>query len=155
MRGVVRTLIHRLKYGAERSVVDALVLLLMQVWQEGDPVVVTWMPGSSSRSRMRGVDHARALAEAFGEAANLRTIQMLERTVDLGPQTGLHRQDRKRNLVGSLRCRIPSADRVVVIDDVFTTGASAAEAARALRAAGASEVLALSVARTPEPGRHS
>jgi len=109
--------------------------------------------------------HARRLRErGFNPAAVLARVVARELSVPLDPtalvrvrdtrsQTGLGRAARRRNLRGAFRARthLLAPPRVWIVDDVVTTGSTVAEAARALRRAGAKEVTAVCAARTPEP----
>ena len=74
---------------------------------------------------------------------------LLVRLRDTPSQTGLDAAARRRNVLGAMRARHSAPERVWLVDDVITTGATLREAARALRAAGARRVVALAAARTP------
>ncbi len=143
--GVVRRAIHRFKY----STITELVLPLAELnapLVTGEPVI-TWIPASPSRLKDRGMDHARLLAEKVAQNKGLEVLPLLERTRDTRSQMQLDPALRKSNMRGAMVCHLDCPAEVAVIDDVFTTGATASEAARALKAAGAKHVQAVAVAR--------
>ncbi|MDH3293248.1 MAG: hypothetical protein OER95_02880 [Acidimicrobiia bacterium] len=110
-----------------------------------DPeAMVTWVPASRAGRRRRGYDQGRLLARAVGRHGRRPVLPLLSRAGSSG-QAGLGRSQR---LVGpDLSCRVSSVPaRLIVIDDVITTGASLAAAAAALRQAGALGVIGLCVA---------
>jgi ComF family protein len=157
--GVARAAIHRLKYRAERCLVPSLVALLAEVLREmvaaSPGAVLTWPPPSPARRRARGFDHGEALARAAAASLDVPAVALLERVREVPPQVGLDPAIRRRNLRGAFHSVIPPPRLVIVVDDVYTTGATASEAARALKRAGANRVLVAAVARTlpPGPGR--
>jgi competence protein ComFC len=142
-----RLAILRLKYRGQLGLAEVLALPMADMASVLQPQVVTWVPTSNRRVRERGFDHAQLLAEAVARQLDVFCSGMIERVRETPPQVGLDPAIRRTNLVGAFACRLPAPDRVLVIDDVFTTGASASEAARALKAAGAREVDSLAFAR--------
>ena len=114
------------------------------------PDLVVPVPLHPRRLRERGFNPALAVARAAASAIGAPLdATALERLRDTPTQTGLDAASRRRNLRRAMRARRPLPPRVWIADDVLTTGATAREAARALRAAGAREVVAVAVARTP------
>ena len=119
------------------------------------PVLLVPVPSSPAAVRARGQDHARRLAAAAARALpGARAAFVLVPARRVADQSGLDAAGRAANLAGALRARRPlQGVPVVVVDDVVTTGATLAEAARALRAAGADVRGAAVVAATARIGR--
>lgn len=112
------------------------------------------MPLATARLRERGFNQAAELARRLAPAKTDATL--LLRTRDTPAQIGLARAERLRNLRGAfavepLRAGQLQGRRVVLVDDVMTTGASLFSAAAALRLAGAAHVTAVVFARTDPP----
>lgn len=111
----------------------------------GDALVVP-VPSSAAAMRRRGYP----IAELLARRAGLRPAAVLTSVGTPADQRGLGRADRQRNVAGAFRVRRAgvSGQRVVLVDDVVTTGATLREAARTLEAAGAIVVGAATVAST-------
>jgi predicted amidophosphoribosyltransferase len=113
------------------------------------PVLVTWAPTTPARARARGFDQSRLVAAAVAGRCGLPCRRTLAR--EEGPhQTGRSALDRLHGVRFDAVGPVPG--RVMVVDDVATTGATLSAAATVLRAAGARTVHGLVLARTPAKG---
>lgn len=145
---LVRDAIHRFKYLGCGGLGEALAKLIVEVADElVPPHAITWVPPSQARLKHTGVDHGRRLAEAVGSKLGLPPIPLLIRVREAPPQTRLDPATRRRNLKGAFVSQLKPPESVLVVDDVFTTGATAAEASRALKAGGTRRVTVACAAR--------
>lgn len=143
-----RQIVTALKNGARRDLVGWLAERLAA---EIDPpdAVITWAPTSQARRRARGYDQAELLARALARRWHRPCVPLLRRA--RGPaQAGQRAAVRRHNPAFAARPRVPA--HVFVVDDVITTGATVAAAARALRRAGAVALTGVAAARAPAPG---
>jgi predicted amidophosphoribosyltransferase len=146
--GVARELVARAKYRGRHAALPWLATAIAEALGPGPHGldVVTWVPTDRNRRRSRGFDHARRLATAVARCHGLPARALLTR--DVGPpQTVLAIELRRAG--PPIRARARSPARVLLVDDVATTGASLQRAAAALRGAGARSVVAATAARTP------
>ena len=154
-RGVVRKIIHEFKYTHQlhlrHPVAEWLVATLDDPRLNGrrfDTVIP--VPLHPARKRERGFNQAELLAEIFSARAGLKMRSALERIRYTTTQTAFDRAERMENLRDAFRLR-KKADvrglRVLLIDDVLTTGSTLSECARVLKAGGAISVHAATAAR--------
>ena len=157
--GTVRALLLAHKERGRTTLAGPLGALLgATVTAFGPGVVLVPVPSSPAAVRARGHDHARRLAVVAGRRARLPVATLLVGARTVTDQSGLDAQGRAANLAGALAARrTPSGLPVVIVDDIVTTSATLAEAARALRAAGAdvrgAAVIAATVLRVVPPRR--
>jgi ComF family protein len=160
--GGLRELIHLLKYSGVRPAANVLGRMLAEAISHlepvlgEDPVVVIPVPLHTTKLRQRGFNQSELIARAALKLLARReryclATTVLQRQRETQSQIGLSRHQRRENMRGAFA--VKQADEikdkpVLVVDDVFTTGTTAAECARVLRRAGASKVYVATVART-------
>lgn len=157
-RGPAREAVHRLKFSGWRGVGDALAAALAAL---GPPPAdaVTWVPLAPRRRAERGFDQAHVLAKALARDLELPAAAFVRRTAATGPQSRRTREERLRAMTGAFApiSHRPPPARLLLVDDVFTTGATATACAATLVRAGAREIHVLAACRSfseRTPGAH-
>ncbi|MFI9654513.1 ComF family protein [Guyparkeria sp. GHLCS8-2] len=150
----VRALVHRLKYRQDFSVVPLLQATLVEAVVEQmeatRPDALVPMPLHPRQRRRRGFNQAWLLADGVARATGVPLLRRgVRRVRDTGSLTELSARARRVALRGAFVADGPMPERVAIIDDVLTTGASAEALAAALRRGGASAVSVWALARTP------
>lgn len=150
--GVVRRAVHELKYRGRRMLAEPLGALLAH-----DVRALSWprcsivpTPLHRQRERARGYNQAALLARALAGRLGWPLLENgLVRQRDTRSQVGLDGQARRHNVQGAFRWQgaEPAPAQVLLLDDVYTTGATMEACAQALREAGADEVRGLALAR--------
>jgi ComF family protein len=158
----VDRLLQALKYGGRLALAEwaamalaaqAAPALRSRARQCAAPMIVP-LPLAPARQRERGFNQAREIASRLAPALNLRLASIIERPHARPPQAGLPWALRRSNVRGAFAvCADVAGGHYALIDDVMTTGATRAEAARSLKNAGAARVECWVVARTLPPGR--
>ncbi len=158
-RDGVREGVHRYKFngGATHAALfgELMAQCLSDRW-DGTVDLVTWAPLHPKRKKRRGYDQAKLLARRVGEISNVPVLPTLEKIRPAGEQSRLQsEEDRRANIAGAYR-PLPGLDlagkRVVLVDDVVTTGSTLGQCAACLRAAGADTVVALTLAQARARG---
>ena len=143
----VRQSILRYKFYGRRSYAPAYGRLLAgkilaEGWQDAD--ILTWVPISSRRRRSRGYDQSELLARAVAEELGMTAAALLKKARHTKPQSTMgNAAHRRANALGAYRMTDPAAvkdKRILLVDDIVTTGATASECAKTLLAAGAREI---------------
>lgn len=158
----LRDLIHMLKYQGVRPAANVLGRMLAEAiadletgWAPSSVLVIP-VPLSAAKFRTRGFNQAELIARTALKLIASRdhyalATDVLERSRDTQSQIGLTPHQRRANMRGAFRVKDRgrlSGREVLLVDDVFTTGATASECARVLRRAGAARVWVATVART-------
>lgn len=108
------------------------------------------VPVATSRAAMRRRGYR--VAELVAARAGLAPERLLRAAAPAADQRGLGRAERAANVAGTMRARAAAGLRILLVDDVVTTGATLTEAARTLRESGADVVAAATIAATPRRG---
>ena len=150
----VRRSLLRYKFGG-MSVYAPKYAALMRGCIEANELpfdLITWTPLGKKRLRKRGYDQAKLLALELSETLGKPCTQLLVKTADNPPQSGTDSAEKRRaNVSGVYRAADPALirdRRILLVDDIVTTGATLSECAKELKAAGANSVCAATLARS-------
>jgi ComF family protein len=150
--GTLRQLVHLFKYGGVRPLGRTFGRLLDQALpRETSFDVIVPMPLHWFKKWQRGFNQSDLLAQEIGKKWNVPVRNVIRRTKATLPQAGLTNAKRRANMSGAFRVprgRSLAGMRVLLVDDVVTTGATASACARVLKRAGAAHVALLALART-------
>ncbi len=151
--GTVREAILRYKFNAApaRGAVFGRVLARELTRREiNDYDLITWAPLNPKRKRRRGYDQAQLIAQAAARSLGAEAVCLLQKIRNAPPQSGIRTPEKRRANVSGCYAVIDRElvkdKRVLIIDDVITTGATVSECARMLMLAGAKSVRAASLA---------
>jgi ComF family protein len=112
--------------------------------------MLVWIPVSRLRKLRRGYDQSELIARSLSRELGLKRVCALKKIRHTRPQSRISDvAERRANVLGAYRVTIPErvvGKRVLLVDDIFTTGATMSEAARMLKSAGAKEVHGRAVA---------
>lgn len=151
--GTARGSLLRYKFRGCRSYADCYGRLLGEKIRAEYPEgfdLLTWVPISPLRKLRRGFDQVELLAKTVGRELNLKPVRLLKKIRHNRPQSGISGQaERRANVLGAYRALHPEClrgKRILMLDDIITTGATAGECARVLLTAGAGEVYCGAVA---------
>lgn len=151
--GDVRRLVHSFKFGRQRVLAPVLAQPMAARFKAAGLTadLVVSVPLSGMRRRLRGFNQAALLAAAIGRTLDLPVAEALRRRRFAGPQAkSASAEERRRNVVDAFattRSDYVDGRRVLLVDDVATTGATLEACARVLLDAGAREVIGLTFAR--------
>lgn len=151
----VRTSVHRYKFGGCSAYSQRYAALMSDCVENNLDCrsidVISWIPLSKKRLRQRGYDQARLLAEEIAAKTGLPCRQLLQKIKNNSAQSLTRDAKQRRENVAGVYALDDGADvsglRILLVDDVVTTGATMSEAARILRKAGAKSVFGVTLAR--------
>ncbi len=152
--GAVREAALAMKFKGRKSYAQGFGELLAEAVRTelaGRYDIVTWVPVSRKRLRERGYDQSRLIAERMAALLGTEAVPLLRKVRDNPAQSGISEAERRlANVKGVYEVPEPErvrGKRVLVVDDILTTGATLSESARTLLMAGAEEVLAATAMR--------
>jgi len=151
LEGTARRTAHQLKYGGWTRLAQPMAMAMRDLEPLTGRVCLIPIPLGARRLAERGYNQSERLAAALAQRVDgVVRADLLRRTRDTRTQTALTPEAREANVAGAFEAigRPPAC--VVLVDDVFTTGATLSAAATALRAAGAERLEAVTFARAAE-----
>lgn len=149
----VRDSLHRFKFGQQTGYAGIYAGFVVKCIDENEIScdIISWAPVSAKRLRKRGYDQAELLAREIAGRKGLPCERTLEKIRDNPPQSRAgNALKRRENVKGVFRAVAPSpaqGKRVLLVDDIVTSGATLSECAKMLKNAGAAEVYAATLAR--------
>lgn len=149
-RGPVKFAIRKIKYKWASDVAELLVgLFCKNLWKfdiPGDYLLVP-IPLHSRRKNWRGFNQADLICKTLAKNFNVEVRKLLVRTVETKTQVGLTKEERRTNIRNAfeVRGKIPK-EAIILVDDVYTTGATMNEACKVFKKAGAREVWGMALA---------
>ncbi len=148
-QGKLRKLIHLFKYQGMRGLAEPLAEMLARALPRDRQFdAVTAVPLHWRKRWQRGFNQAELLGSAIARRRGIPARRLLRRGTATRAQAGLSNAQRRENVVGAFAARRRvNGLRILLIDDVMTTGATAGACARALKKAGARSVSLLTLAR--------
>ncbi len=152
----VRQSLIRFKFRNHRSYAlsygKLLAMTISENFENFD--ILTWIPTGFLRKLRRGYDQVFLLASATAQELNLQPVCTLKKIRQTPPQSKISDSAKRRaNVLGAYRVLDPeqvSGKRILLLDDIVTTGSTASECARMLMTAGAKEVVCVAVAATED-----
>jgi len=157
--GVLREAIKRFKFKKRRGLAEPLGILLVRYLSRTPELKVDEMeaivpvPLHRQRERQRGFNQVDLLARIVSKYFEVPVISALARVRRTAPQFDLPREARRANIKGAFKVVEPKAiynRKVILLDDIYTTGSTVAECSRALQTAGARRVEILTLSRAIE-----
>lgn len=151
----LRTAVKRFKFSnqPQYAAYGAVLAQTIRTYLPGSYDLLSWVPVSPATLKHRGYDQARLLAQEAAQVLNREAVPLLAKTGHNRPQSSLaHGEQRWKNVAGVYTVPHPeevTGQRILLIDDILTTGATLNEAARTLRQAGAAQVVCATLCRTP------
>ena len=149
--------VRRFKFNGRQAYASAFgELVAERIYEDlrDDYDILSWVPLAADRMRSRGYDQARLIAGAAAKDLRQSLVPTLRKQRGVSRQSGTKSADaRKANILGAYSVPHPEAilnKRILLIDDIVTTGATLSECAKTLRIAGAGSVCCAVLSRTPE-----
>jgi len=157
--GVLKEALHRFKFKNRKNLAEPLGILLVKYlshlpsfsWDEIDYLVP--VPLHPRRERKRGFNQVELLAKVLSHYCGKSVARALVRIRDTHPQFDLPRSQRFANVAGAFKVsdsRLVYQKGLLLLDDIYTTGATMAECGKVLKAAGARSIKVLTLARAAE-----
>jgi len=155
--GIVKQLIHRIKFNGEYDIIKELVN--KKDFDVAENAIITYVPMHIKKQRKRGFNQAEIIAKEISKKLDKPVVKMLEKIKQTKDQASLNKEARLKNPKGcfsavetrplkKLRSLIRGRVSVLLVDDVYTSGATMQECSKVLHKAGIEKVWGFVIART-------
>lgn len=161
--GLMKKVIHQIKYHHLGDAVSEVVALSLKAMAKdperfaaffaflAEKPLITFIPLTARKKRRRGFNQAEFIAREFGKMTDLAILPLLQKVKETKSQTELEKEGRQQNVKGVFALRkgvLKIPKNLILVDDVWTTGATMREAARLLKQVGARKIWGFTLART-------
>ena len=146
--GVVKELIHRIKFEGEYDIIKELVN--KKDFEIADNTIITYVPMHIKKQKKRGFNQAEIIAKEIGKKTNKPVVKMLKKIKEISDQAKLDKTARLENVRNVFQfCVKPGfTQNVLLVDDVYTSGATMQECSKVLRKAGIENISGFTLAKT-------
>ena len=150
--GLIKDIILKIKYYGAFDAINELVEIAFKIRKPYLPedTVITFVPLFKKKENQRGFNQAEIIARKVGEMTGSKVLPLLEKIKDTPSQTKLDKTERLANVKDSFRRKEGGSrcDNVLLVDDVWTSGATIKECARVLKKSEVKRVFGFTLART-------
>lgn len=165
--GLIKKIIYMIKYDGLTHAIDECVESSFKLIAEdinrfysflsflsSDNGCITYVPMHIKKEKKRGFNQAEIIAKKIGKVSSRRVVSLLRKTIDTKNQTKLDREERLENIKNCFQfCdnwdKLSLSQNLILVDDVFTSGATMKECCKVLKQAGIKKVWGFTLARTP------
>lgn len=156
-RAPVDKLIKSLKYGGNKYISHLLARYMSEkfIYNFSDAEVITFVPCTVKRLKERGFNQAELLAKELSGLCGAEVKSLIEKVEETDEQVGLTAEKRRKNLVKAFKVKDKKeveGKRIVIVDDVMTTGSTVTAVSEKLLKAGASAIYVMTVASVSKEG---
>lgn len=152
--GAVKQAIHKMKISSAKYITEAFASSMYYYFKglNWNIDFITFIPMHKSRLKFRGYNQAKELAIQLANKLNKPLIDCFEKIKNTPNQTSLSGKDRQENLKGAFKLihKDVKDKNILIIDDIFTTGATSNEVSKLLRNKNANKIYVLTIAHTPK-----
>ena len=150
--GIIKKIIYKIKYAGMFDAIDELVEKAFQVREPYIPedTTITFVPMYAKKEKERGFNQAELIARKIGKITNREVLALLKKTKNTPSQTELNKEERAANVKDVFKREegVSCYNNVLLVDDIWTSGATMRECAKALRRSGVGKIWGFTLART-------
>ena len=150
--GLIKNIIFKIKYESMFDAINELVEMAFEIREPYIPedTTITFVPMFKKKEKRRGFNQAELIAKKVGEITGREVLALLEKIKDTPSQTELNKEERMVNVKDSFHRKkgINCHNNVLLVDDVWTSGATMQECCRVLKKSGVKKVWGFTLART-------